>query len=381
MVVSVKDSLKLVAVSIVCCCAVFVCTFMLNFYLDVLPLGATLGEESKILYDAQLATAKFTSAISGGFLGLIAVVMTVFYIKIYIDGHSAQLGILKAMGYSEGKLALRFWVFGLSVLLGCVVGYVGGYIAMPFVYEGLKIDGIAEIPIGFHPVLFICLVILPPVILALIACLFAYFRLKNPVMDMIKGRSKQKSKKVKEVKENKKRGFLLEMGLKTLSSKKMLAFFVAFACFCFSAMVQMGLSMDDLMRGETMGIMILVIGVVLAVVSMIIAVTSLINGNKKNVAIMKAFGYSLKECSLAIFLPYIPVALIGFAVGTGYQYGLLYLMINLVFKDVGEVPDYTFNLPIMFITLALFIVAYLGVMLICVFNLNKVTVKEVMQES
>lgn len=380
MVVSVKDSLKLVAISIVCCCAVFVCTFMLNFYLDVLPLGDTLGEDSRILYEAQLATAKFTSALSGGFLALIAVLMTVFYLKLYIDGHSSQLGILKAMGYTDVKLALRFWVFGLSVLVGCVVGFCGGFIAMPYVYDGLKIDGIAEIPIGFHPVLLICLVIIPPVVFAVLACLFAYFGLRRPVMDMIKERGKNRVVKVKPVKEGKNRGFLLEMGLKTLSSKKMLAFFIAFACFCFSAMVQMGLSMDDLTPG-TMGIMILVIGVVLAVVTMIMSVTSLIYNNKKNVAIMKAFGYSLKECVLAVFLPYAPIALIGFGVGTAYQYGLLCLMINLVFKDVAEVPDYKFNVPVLFITFAFFVFAYLAVMLICTLKLKKVTVKEVMQES
>ena len=38
MVISLKDSLKLIGVSVVCVCAVFVCTFMLSFYIDILPL-------------------------------------------------------------------------------------------------------------------------------------------------------------------------------------------------------------------------------------------------------------------------------------------------------------------------------------------------------
>ena len=379
MVISVKDSLKLIAISIVCACAVFVCTFMLNFYIDVLPLDGTLNGESQILFDAQLATAKFTSAISGGFLGVIAVVMTVFYIKIYVDAHSRQLGILKAMGYSNGKLAARFWVFGLCVLVGCVVGFAGGFIAMPGVYKGLSIKGVPEIEINFHPVLLVCLVIVPTIVFAGISCLYAYISLRRPVGDMLKGATRVKIKKSKH-KEGKDRSFLVEMGFKTLSSKKILAFFVAFASFCFSAMVQMGLSME-MMPTQTMGIMILVIGVVLAVVSIIMAITSLINGNIKNVSIMKAFGYTGKECVLSIFAVYIPIAIIGFGVGTAYQYGLLQLMINMVFKDVGNVPEYSFDVPVFFITLAIFIVACALLTLVFSLKLNKISVKEVMAEN
>lgn len=379
MIISVKDSVKLIAISIVCACAVFVCTFMLNFYIDVLPLDGTLNGESQILFDAQVAMAKFTAALSGGFLGVIAVIMTVFYIKIYVDAHSRQLGILKAMGYSNGKLALRFWVFGLSALIGCVVGFAGGFIIMPTVYKMLSIEGIPEIAINFHPVLLICLVILPPIIFAGISCLYAYISLRRPVGEMLKGSTRVKIKRTKS-KTGKEHSFLVEMGLKTLSSKKMLAFFVAFASFCFSAMFQMGLSME-LMPNSTMGIMILVIGVVLAVVSIIMAITSLINGNIKNVSIMKAFGYSMKECVLSIFAVYAPLALIGFGVGTAYQYGLLLLMVNIVFKDVGNVPEYSFDVQIFFITLAIFIVACALLTFVFALKINKVSVKEVMTEN
>lgn len=379
MIVSIKDSIKLAAISIVCICAVFVCTFFLNFYIDVLPLGDTIEGHIKILYDAQVAMAKFTSAISGGFMGAIAVVMTIFYIKLYIDGHSKQLGILKAMGYSNGKLALRFWVFGLCVLVGCVVGHIAGFIAMPYIYEQLTVDGIGKIDIGYHPVLTVCLVVLPPIAVAGISILYAYIRLGRPVGEMLKGlnKPKQKAEKIKTEKEH---SFLVEMGLKTVSSKKMLAFFVAFSCFCFSAMVQMGLSMEDL-TSASMGYMILGIGVVLAVVSMIMAITSLINGNVKNVSLMKAMGFSMKECVLSIFAGFLPFAVIGFAVGTGYQYGLLQLMINIVFKDVAGVPEYSFNVEVFFITLAVFIVAYATVMLVCILKLRKVSVKEIMLEN
>ena len=81
MIISLRDGIKLVGISIVCFCAVFVCTFFLNYYLDVLPLKECVFEEVMPLYKAQLATAKMTCAVTGGFLSVVAVIMLVFSIK------------------------------------------------------------------------------------------------------------------------------------------------------------------------------------------------------------------------------------------------------------------------------------------------------------
>lgn len=381
MVISFKDSLKLFGIMIVVFCAVFVCTFFLNFYLDAIAIKDTVLPDQQVLYDAQLATAKVVCAISGGFLALIAVVMVVFYVKLYVDGHMQQLGILKAMGWLNSRIALRFWAFGLSVLIGAALGFGAGHIAMPFVYKGLTIDTL-NIEIHFHWTLLVCLVVAPAVVYSMLSCGFAYLALRRPANDMLKGRTEVKVKKRKEkpAKGGKDRSFLVETCFKTLSGKKLLAFFVTFACFCFSAMVQMGASMKQLST-ETMGLMILIIGIVLAVTTMFMAVTSLIRSNLKNVSMMKVFGYSVKECALSVFGGFVPFAFLGFAVGTAYQYGLLSLMVNIVFKDVGEMPDYSFNVPVFFITLACFIVLYGAVMVAYSFKLSKVSVKEVMLES
>lgn len=377
MSVGLKDSLKLIGVTIVTFCAVFVCTFFLNFYLDAKSLDMSAASmETVILYDAQMATSKLTCAISGGFLGLIAVVMLAFYIKLYIDGHEKQLGILKAMGYSDGKIAVGFYVFGVSVLLGTALGFGAGFIIMPTVYNGMTIVGLPEIAITFHPVLLL-LIVLPTVIFSAFSCLYAYFALRRPVSEMLRGKSGA-SPKIK-VKAEKERSFTTEMCLKTLFGKKSLAFFVAFAAFCFSAMVQMAVSMLDLST-ETMGAIILVIGVVLAVTTIFMAITTLVNGNVKNIAIMKAFGYSMKECSLTVLGGYRIFAAVGFVVGTVYQYVLLSLMVNIVYKDVVAVPDYNFNVPVFFITIALFAVFYEAVMLLFTYKIGKISVKTVMLE-
>ena len=38
MVVGIKDAAKLIGISIICCCAVLVCSLFLNYYLDILQI-------------------------------------------------------------------------------------------------------------------------------------------------------------------------------------------------------------------------------------------------------------------------------------------------------------------------------------------------------
>lgn len=384
MVIGFKDGLKLIGISIICFCAVFVCTFFINYYVDAAAAGSNVAEEMKAMYEGQLATAKLSCALSGCCLSLIAFFMLVFYIKLYVEGHGKQLGILKAMGYKNGEIALKFWVFGLSVFIGAVLGCAAGYAVMPIIYSQMTVEGL-EIPIKFHFWLPLVMIFAPTAVFSLFSCGYAYFALNRSVGDMLRGKTaksrkprKERPQVLKAERSGKERSFLAEMGFKTLSSKKMLAFFVAFASFCFSAMVQMGGAMNDL-DAEAMGPMILVIGVVLAVTTMFIALTSLVNGNIKNIAIMKAFGYSMKECALAIFSGYVPFALIGFAIGSVYQYVLLRVMVDLFFKEYAL--EFDFNVKVFFITFAVFIVFYVAVMLFYAFKIKKISVKEVMAEN
>ena len=372
MIISIKDLLRLLGISIVCGCAVFVCTFMLNFYIDANNLS-DIPAELQPLYEAQLLTAKFTSAISGGFLGVIAVVMLLFYIRLFIYSHSVQLGILKAMGYSNIKLAFKFWVFGLSVFVGSVAGFILGFAFMPMIYDGLTVDGLPEIAINFHPILFIALVVAPTAIYGVLACFFAVLSLRKPAGELMRGRS-EKFKKTKNEK-SKNRPFLKEMFIKSVTTKKLLTIFITFGAFCFSAMVQMAFSMKAL-SADSFAEIILVIGLVLTVVVSFMSVTSLINANTENISIMRALGYSLKECVFSVLGGFIPFLFIGFALGTVYQFGLLSLMVNIIFADVEEVLNYTFDVPRMFITLAAFIVFFGSLIFIYSLKISKISVKQ-----
>ena len=98
------------------------------------------------------------------------------------------------------------------------------------------------------------------------------------------------------------------------------------------------------------------------------------------IAMMRVFGYSQKECCRAILGGYRPLSYIGFIIGTVYQYGLLRLMVDIVFKDVEGVPTYKFDFPTMLISLACFITIYEIMMYIYSEKIKKISIKEIMIE-
>jgi len=144
-------------------------------------------------------------------------------------------------------------------------------------------------------------------------------------------------------------------------------------------MTQMSFSMDEL-ASAMMGIMIMLIGLVLACTTLFLAITTVIGCNKKTIAMMRVFGYSQKECSQAILGCYRPMAYIGFALGTMYQYVLLRIAVDIVFRDMEGMPEYKFDFPVMLISLGVFAVIYELVMYVYSGRISKISVKEIMLE-
>ncbi len=382
MLIGIKNASKLIGISIIACCAVFVCTMFLNFYYDVqLIEGEITSELSMIFYNAQVSTAKVVCLVCGGCLLATSVVMLMFYIKHYIDTHKKELGILKALGYSNLKIAKSFWMFGISALIGTAVGFGGAFLMMPRFYALQNEDSmLPEFTIHFHPTILLFFVILPTVGFSLLAIGYAWFKLKRPVLSLLKN-DFQTSTKVAKRKEDKisECSFVDDLKRSTLKSKKVLVFFIIFASFCFSAMTQMSFSMKDL-SSEMMGAMMLMIGLALAFTTLFLAVTTVIKGNTKTIAMMRVFGYSQKDCCKAILGGYRPMSYIGFAIGTVYQYALLRIMVDIVFKDVEGVPAYEFDFPVMLISLAVFVAVYESLMFVYSEKIKKISIKEIMVE-
>lgn len=68
---------------------------------------------------------------------------------------------------------------------------------------------------------------------------------------------------------------------------------------------------------------------------------------------------------------------IGFVIGTVYQYGLLRLTVDIVFKDVEGVPVYKFDFPVMLISLVCFITIYEILMYVYSEKIKKISIKEI----
>ena len=382
MLIGIKNVSKLIGISIIACCAVLVCTMFLNFYFDIQLIENEITSElSMVFYNAQVSTAKVVCLVSGGCLLLTSVIMLFFYIKHYIDTHKKELGILKALGYSNLKIAKNFWVFGISAFIGTAVGFGGAFLIMPWFYALQNEDKILpEITINFHSSLLLYFVVLPTVCFSVLSICYAWHKLKKPVLLLLKDNLQAVSKTPRyRIETSKEISFIDDLKRNTLKSKKTLVFFIIFASFCFSAMTQMSFSMKDL-SSEMMGVMMLVIGLVLAFTTLFLAINTVINGNTKTIAMMRVFGYSQKECCRAILGGYRPMSYIGFVIGTVYQYGLLRLMVDVVFKDMGGVPVYKFDFPIMLISLAVFIFVYEMTMYIYSEKIKKISVKEIMIE-
>lgn len=378
MVIGAKDVFKLLGIVIISACAVFVTTLFLNYNLDLNGIEDMIAAESRALYDALVMTGTVVSAVSGGCLLATSVVMLCFYIKHYIDIHRKELGILKAMGYSNIRIAAGFRVFGLSVFAGALAGFSGAYLIMPAFYSVQNEEGLLpDFGVGFHPQLPVFLVVIPTAAFALLSVLYSFFKMRTPVLELLKGKSVSK---VKGADAKNDMPFLKELKRITVRSRKSLVFFIAFASFCYSAMVQMSLGMGDL-ASEMMSAMILMIGIVLAFTTLFIAVTTVVRSNAGSVSIMKVFGYSAKECSSAILSGYRPAALVGFAAGTVYQYMLLKIAVEVIFKDIENVPDFEFSIQALVIAAVSFAAVYEAVMLCYSRSIRKISVKEIMMES
>lgn len=379
MIIGLKDTVKMFGISIIACCAVFVCTLFLNYNIDLVAIENEITSEVGIvMYNAQVLMGKVTAAVTGGCLVATSIAMLLFYVKNYIDTHGKELGILKAIGYSNMKIAKHFWMFGFSVLVGCALGFVIAFLYLPTFYELQNAEGLfPDFDVQFHPLLTFLLVGAPTVVFTAMSVLFAYFKLKNPVLDLLREKREHKAKIG--IDDKKELSFLKGLSSVTLKSKKTLVFFVAFSAFCFSAMVQMSLSMEEL-SSEAFAWMILLIGLILAFMTLFLSLTSVIKGNTKTIAMMRVFGYEDSTCSRAILGAYRPISYIGFAMGTLYQYGLLKIMVALVFADIENMPEYNFNVKALIITLIAFIITYELIMYLYSLSIKRLSIKSVMLE-
>ena len=378
---SIKDLYRLVVVSIISFCAVFVTNLFLNFYLDIRLLDQTNWlPEIQAAYDAQVAISWLIASISGAVLSLTSMLLLFFYIRQFIDQHKPELGILKAMGYKNWEISRKFWIFSLPVGLGTGVGYFSSFAMMPHFYQLRNQSGVLpEITIMQHWSLFLFLVVLPTLAFTALAVLCASYYLRLPALDLLKRvSSSQKSPKRKATKKIRKdRSFLKDFSASLLWSRKLLIFFVIFGSMCFSAMIQLSYGMKEL-TDEIIQSMMMSIGTVLSVAILYLSLGVLLQENQETLAIMKDFGYSRNECHKSLFAPYRILAFLGFVLGTGYQYGIMQLLLRLMEKSIAQKVDYDFDFGVCLMTLLVFVLVYESLIYLSSRRIDQLTIKQVM---
>lgn len=378
---SIKDLYRLVVVSVISFCAVFVTNLFLNFYLDISLLDQTNWlPEIQAAYDAQVAISWLIASISGAVLSLTSMLLLFFYIRQFIDQHKPELGILKAMGYKNWEVARKFWIFSLPVGLGTAVGYLSSFTMMPHFYQLRNQSGVLpEITIMQHWSLFLFLVVLPTLAFSGLAILYATYCLRLPALDLLKRlSSSQKSPKRKATKKIRKdRSFLKDFSASLLWSRKLLIFFVIFGSMCFSAMIQLSYGMKEL-TDEIIQSMMMSIGTVLSVAILYLSLGVLLQENQETLAIMKVFGYSKNECRKSLFAPYRFLAFLGFVLGTGYQYGIMQLLLRLMEKSIAQKVEYDFDFGVYLITLLIFTLVYESFIYLSSRKIDQLTIKQVM---
>ncbi|MGT2846258.1 FtsX-like permease family protein [Streptococcus massiliensis] len=373
---SKKDVKPFSGVMIICFCAVLICMMFANFYLDLQGIKADLTSPMQRSYfDVEAKIAQIIVLASGLCLFITALASLCFYISTFIRKNAQNLGILKALGYSNWQLARQFSIFGFLSASGVILGFALSFLLMPFYYNFKNDRGILpKISIQFHWELLIYFIVLPSLILGILAMIYAYKKLGKSTLQLLKGGAQGKIKqKLSKPRQN----FLLEVRRTTITSQKVLAGLILFAAFCFASMVQLATGIYDF-TNLSIGFITMMIGVILAVTILVLSLSSVVEHNRKNNIMMKVFGYTDKQVRFAILNAYRLFAYAGFLLGTIYQYILLKGILHLASQTIKNMPNYEFNFQALFLALIAFIMLYEG--LICYFfkRLKNTPLKELM---
>ncbi len=379
--VNIKSEYRLVSVTIITFVVVFICTIFINYPLDLKEIEylMTSSEMREAFLGVQVSLADVIIAATVGLFGSMAALILMFSIRQFINENSAELGVLKALGYSENRIAFDFSKFGLCVLAGSVLGYLLAYLASPAFYDMLTSDYVlpAEVVFRFRPDVFAVMIVMPTVSFSVLAVLYARLRLRKRPLALIIGEDEVKvGKRIRRLQS--KEGnltFLGELRRMTFFNNLILVFFVGFAAFVFAAQVQTAFTVRQLVDNALMTSTFIISGLVVGSATLLLALTFLVDKNKKHVALLKAYGYTEGECGKAMFGGYRMVTYIGFALGTCYQFLFIAFVIARAFDSVAV----TFDFVGLLVALPTFIVAYELLMLFYRRRMAKIPFKEIMQ--
>lgn len=369
--IRLKNVLKGFGGAIVIFCATFIVYLFQSFRLDLEKLDLALLDEVQLaFYDAQIIQSNMMLAISCGILGLFAVVTLFFSISKFIKENHANMGILKAMGYERKRIAIEFSKFSMNAFIGCLFAILLGAIFQPIFYKEMSKDLILpNISVAFHPILSLFLIVIPTLIFAFASYFIAYCKLARKPLEMIKGGKSSRFRQTKE-----KCTYLKTIKYAMMKSHISLIVFVGFSALCFGATIQMSFSLGQLNVSPFFFWMMFGIGLILGISILYLAFGFTYSENKEYVSFMKAYGYYDEEIIKTLYVDYIYVTMIGFGIGTLYQYGLMHFIIELFSETVTL--EYNFSMPGLGYTLLIFVPIYLIINFYFFNKLKKLSIRE-----
>ncbi len=330
--VQMKETFKSVGIILICFCIAFLETLFFSYSRDLKALDVSaLSIEQQALYDAQLSMCLMMHVISFCILGGFGFVLLFFSIERYIEENKQNMGLLKALGYHNKEIAISFSKFAIPTCIGCAAGYLLAIAFSKLFYKEMNGDILPGFTFQFHFDILLLLIFLPTILVLIFSIFIAVLKLRRPPLDMINDLEKnRKSKACKEV-----NPYLKQLKRTVLKNHKLLVFFEAFSVICFASCIQMSFTMKK--QANTSALlfwMMFGIGLLLGITILFLAFKFIYKGNIKYILILKAYGYSNKECRNAFYSSYHVVSLIAFIIGTIYQIGLLSMMFQVFSKTI-----------------------------------------------
>ena len=359
-IIQLKQLKQLSVVAVICACASFVATLFLNFWLDLRLLDFDqLSLLGQAYYRVQEKISQVVAGVSGLVLVATALAMVLFYIHQFIEDHQTDLGILKAMGYARGQLARQFWIFGLYGLLGTLLGGLAAYTFLPHFYTTRNSAGLLTgLSLHLHWGLVLTMVLLTSLLLTAMAVGYAYHVLARPSLVLLKGSQTLRPPR-KKGPQGGRENFLSDLRASLFWRHKFLIFLVGFAAFCIAAMLQLALSLQDMMD-VALQVMMIGIGLILSLSIFYLALLTLLSRHKDSVAILKAMGYSQRDCLSVTLRPYYGVVMLGFLLGSVYQFCIMRLILWLVVGQGSQMVDSGFNWVNFVLAGFLLVIVYTG---------------------
>ena len=228
--VSFKTTIKSIGVIIICFSAVFLETLFLSYQMELLKLDTTgFNELQKNIYNANLDMCNMMNIIDALVIGLFSFILLFFSIERYVDENKSNMGVLKALGYSNNKISLSLMKFALPVFIGCILGYICAVCFSKIFFDAMNNGKEFGVDISFHfnVVIFLVMILLLPIVTLAFSYLVGRLKLRAKPLDMINNYEKNKKSKRTKERDN----FLKEVRMTMLKNHISLIIFVAFATF------------------------------------------------------------------------------------------------------------------------------------------------------